>query len=168
MVYEEYRKPRRVGSFSGLCVHLVQNLPSGREQLSYPGSWLSILLPREWSGRVARFHRMYVCMYVYIYICLYNIYLYTYIVYRYILYTYIYVYVYKCVYIYIGFSGGAGGKEHTCQYRRHKGHRFDPLGQEDSLEEGMTICSSILAWRIPWREEPGGLQSIGLQRVRQE
>ena len=111
---------------------------------------------------------MYVCMYVYIYICLYNIYLYTYIVYRYILYTYIYVYVYKCVYIYIGFSGGAGGKEHTCHYRRHKGHRFDPLGQEDSLEEGMTICSSILAWRIPWREEPDGLQSTGSQRVRHD
>ena len=33
------------------------------------------------------------------------------------------------------------------------------------LEEGMATCSSILAWRIPWTEEPGGLQSIGLQRV---
>ena len=35
------------------------------------------------------------------------------------------------------------------------------LGQEDALEEGMTIHSSILAWEIPWTEEPGGLQSIG-------
>ena len=35
------------------------------------------------------------------------------------------------------------------------------LGQEDSLEEGMAIYPSILAWRIPWREKPGGLQSIG-------
>ena len=39
------------------------------------------------------------------------------------------------------------------------------LGQEDPLEEGMANHSSILAWRIPWTEEPGGLQSIGYQRV---
>ena len=39
------------------------------------------------------------------------------------------------------------------------------LGQEESLEEGMAIHSSILAWRIPWIEELGSLQSIGLQRV---
>ena len=37
------------------------------------------------------------------------------------------------------------------------------LGQEDPLEEGMATHSSILAWRIPWTEEPGGLQSMGLQ-----
>ena len=40
------------------------------------------------------------------------------------------------------------------------------LGQEDPLEEGMATHSSILAWRIPWTEEPGGLQSMGSQRVR--
>ena len=39
------------------------------------------------------------------------------------------------------------------------------LGQEDPLEEGMAIHSSILTWRIPWTEEPGSLQSIGSQRV---
>ena len=39
------------------------------------------------------------------------------------------------------------------------------LGQEDALEEGMATHSSILAWRIPWTEEPGGLQSMGSQRV---
>ena len=39
------------------------------------------------------------------------------------------------------------------------------LGQEDPLEEGVTTHSSIHAWRIPWTEEPGGLQSMGLQRV---
>ena len=39
------------------------------------------------------------------------------------------------------------------------------LGQEDPLEEGMATPSSILAWRIPWTEELGGLQSIGSQRV---
>ena len=40
------------------------------------------------------------------------------------------------------------------------------LGQEDPLEKVMATHSSILAWRIPWTEEPGGLQSIGSQRVR--
>ena len=40
------------------------------------------------------------------------------------------------------------------------------LGWEDSLEKEMATHSSILAWRIPWREEPGGLQSMGSQRVR--
>ena len=39
------------------------------------------------------------------------------------------------------------------------------LGREDSLEEGMATHSSILACEIPWREEPGGLQSKGSQRV---
>ena len=39
------------------------------------------------------------------------------------------------------------------------------LGQEDALEKGMATHSSIFAWRIPWTEEPGGLQSIGSQRV---
>ena len=38
------------------------------------------------------------------------------------------------------------------------------LGGEDPLEEDMATHSSILAWRIPWTEEPGGLQIIGLQR----
>ena len=40
------------------------------------------------------------------------------------------------------------------------------LGQEDPLEEGMATHSSVLAWRTPWTEGPGGLQSMGLQRVR--
>ena len=40
------------------------------------------------------------------------------------------------------------------------------LDHEDPLENRMFTDSSILAWRIPWTEEPGGLQSIGLQRVR--
>ena len=39
------------------------------------------------------------------------------------------------------------------------------LGQEDALETGMATHSSILAWRIPWTEEPDGLQSMGSQRV---
>ena len=40
---------------------------------------------------------------------------------------------------------------------------FRSLGQEDLLEKGMATHSGILAWRIPWAEEPGGLQSIELQ-----
>ena len=42
------------------------------------------------------------------------------------------------------------------------------LGWEDPLEKGMATHSSILAWRIPWTEEPGGLQSVGSQRVRDD
>ena len=40
------------------------------------------------------------------------------------------------------------------------------LGQEDPLEEGIATHSSILVWKIPWTEEPGGLQSMGSQRAR--
>ena len=42
------------------------------------------------------------------------------------------------------------------------------LGQEDPLEKEMAIRSSILAWKIPWTEEPGGLQSMGSQRLRHD
>ena len=42
------------------------------------------------------------------------------------------------------------------------------LGQEDPLEKAMATHSSILAWRSPWTEEPGGLQSMGSQRVRHD
>ena len=42
------------------------------------------------------------------------------------------------------------------------------LGQDDSMEEEMATHSSILAWEILWAEEPGGLQSTGLQRVRHD
>ena len=51
------------------------------------------------------------------------------------------------------------GKEFTCQCRRCKRCRFDPLKKE------MATCSSILVWRTPWTEKPGGLQSMGSQRV---
>ena len=43
--------------------------------------------------------------------------------------------------------------------------QVQPLDQEDPLEEDMATHSSILAWRIQWTEEPGGLQSIGLWRI---
>ena len=42
------------------------------------------------------------------------------------------------------------------------------LGQEDPLEEETATHSSVLTWRIPWTEEPGRIQSIGLQRVRSD
>ena len=42
------------------------------------------------------------------------------------------------------------------------------LGRKDPLEKGKATYSDILAWRIPWTEEPGGLQFIGLQRVRHD
>ena len=46
--------------------------------------------------------------------------------------------------------------------------RVQSLGWEDSLEKEMETHSSILAWRIPWMEDPGGLQSTGSQRVRHD
>ena len=46
--------------------------------------------------------------------------------------------------------------------------RVQSLGQEDPLEKEMATHSSILAWRIPWTEEPGGLQFMGSQRVGQD
>ena len=42
------------------------------------------------------------------------------------------------------------------------------LRLKDPLEKGMATCSGILAWRIPWTEEPGELQSLGLQKVRHD
>ena len=60
-----------------------------------------------------------------------------------------------------GHPGGSDAKESAIQDTWVRS-----LGQEDPLEKGMTTHSSILAWRIPWTEEPGGLQSEGLQRVR--
>ena len=43
--------------------------------------------------------------------------------------------------------------------------RVQSLGQEDPLEKGMATYSRLLAWRIPWTEKPGGLQSMGLQEL---
>ena len=70
----------------------------------------------------------------------------------------------------MGCPGGTSEKEHPCQCRRHKRLWFDSifLGWEDPLEEGMATHSGILAWRVPRTEEPGGPQSMGSQRVRQD
>ena len=67
----------------------------------------------------------------------------------------------KC--ISMGFLGGISDKEPTWQCRRHKRLGFEPW--EDSLKEGMVTHSTILAWRIPWTEEPSRLQFMGSQRA---
>ena len=56
-------------------------------------------------------------------------------------------------------------KKSACQGRRHRSRGFDLLSQEDPQEEEMATHSRILAWKIPWTEDPGGLQSMGSQKV---
>ena len=63
----------------------------------------------------------------------------------------------------LGFPGGSGGKESA--YNAGDPGSIPGLGR--SLGEGNGYPSSILAWRVPWTEEPGGLQSTGSQRVGQ-
>ena len=58
------------------------------------------------------------------------------------------------------FPGGASGKEPACQCRRHKRHGFRPWGWKDSLEKQIETHSSIHAWKIPWTDKPGKLQSM--------
>ena len=62
----------------------------------------------------------------------------------------------------LGFPGGADGKELLAMQVT----QVRSLGQENPLEKGMATHSIILAWRIPWMEEPGRLQSVGSQRVK--
>ena len=62
----------------------------------------------------------------------------------------------------MGFSGGPDSKEFTSNKQETW---VRSLGQEDPLEKRLATHSSILAWRIPWTEEPGGLQSMGSQRI---
>ena len=52
-----------------------------------------------------------------------------------------------------GFPGGSDHKESAC----NAGDQVQSLGREEPLEKGMATHSSILAWKIPWTEEPGGL-----------
>ena len=72
-----------------------------------------------------------------------------------------------CIYIYVkiskGFPDSAVVKNLPMQETQ-----VQSLGWEDSLEEEMTTHSSILAWRIPWIEEPSGLQPMGSPRVKQD
>ena len=64
----------------------------------------------------------------------------------------------------LGLPIGSHGKESTC----NAGDLGLIPGFDDPLEKRTTTHSSILAWRIPWTEEPGGLQSMGSQRVRHD
>ena len=59
-------------------------------------------------------------------------------------------------------------KELACRCRRCKRHGFDPWVRKIPLENEMTTHGSILAWRTPWTEEPGRLQSMGSHRVRHD
>ena len=63
------------------------------------------------------------------------------------------------------FPGGLDGKESACN-AGDSGDTGLILRAGRSLGEGMATHSSILAWRIPWTEEPGGLESMGSQRIR--
>ena len=60
-----------------------------------------------------------------------------------------------------GSPGGSGGQESTC----NGGGGVQPLGWEDLLEKWKATLSSILAWRVPWTEQPGGLRFRGSQRI---
>ena len=62
----------------------------------------------------------------------------------------------------VAFPGSLDDKESAC----NAGDPGSILGREDTLEKGTATHSSILAWRIPWTEEPGEQLSMGLQRVR--
>ena len=64
----------------------------------------------------------------------------------------------------MGFPGGSVVKNLPAKQEM----QVQSLGREDSLEKEMSTHSSILAWEIPWTEEPGGLQSMGSQRVRHD
>ena len=65
------------------------------------------------------------------------------------------------------FPSGSVGKESSCHEEMLK-TQVPSLSQENPMEKGMASHSGILAWRIPWTEEPGGLQFMGSQRVRQD
>ena len=66
--------------------------------------------------------------------------------------------------VFLGFPGGSDSKESAC----NAGDLGLIHGLGNPLEEGMATHSSILAWRIPWAEKPGGLQCIGSQRIRHD
>ena len=67
-------------------------------------------------------------------------------------------------YLNLGFPGGLDSK--ASEYLPAlQATQVQSLGQEDPLEKEMATHSSTLAWKIPWMEKPGGLQSMGLKRV---
>ena len=66
----------------------------------------------------------------------------------------------------LGLPTWLSGKQSACKCRRCRIFGFDPWVKENPLEEEMATHYRILSWRIPWTEEPGGLQSMESQRVR--
>ena len=68
----------------------------------------------------------------------------------------------------LDFAGGSQWKTICLPMQEMQEIQVQFLGQENSLEEEMATYSSILAWRIPWTEEPCRLQSTGLQRVKHD
>ena len=68
----------------------------------------------------------------------------------------------------MGFPGGASGKGPACQCGRHKGCRFDPCIRKIPWRRAWQLTPVFLPEESPWTEEPGGLQSIGSQRVRHD
>ena len=72
------------------------------------------------------------------------------------------------IWIPLGYPVGTNGKEPIRLLQKTQETWVQFLGWEDPLEKEIATHSSILAWRIPWREEPGGLQSTGLKTVRHD
>ena len=70
-----------------------------------------------------------------------------------------------CHMVALGLPRWLSGKEPMFYWQETQGMWVQSLGWEDPLDKGMATHSTILAWRIPWTEEPGGLQSMGSQRV---
>ena len=100
----------------------------------------------------------------------------------------VYIYIYTYIHVYMGFPGGSNGRESACnagdlcsilgqgrspgegssdgkEYACNAGDLGSILGQGRSPGEGSGTHSSLLAWRIPWTEGPGGLQSLRSQRA---
>ena len=73
-----------------------------------------------------------------------------------------------CVFISLRFNAGFPGGSASKNLPAVQETWFQSLGQEDPLKKGMATYSSILAWGVPCIEEPGGLQSMGSQRVRHD
>ena len=121
-------------------------------RLRYTAKWLSCVC-------------IYIYTHTYVYIFFstigyYRYWIYFPVLYRSLLVIY-FVYSSMCV---LGLPRWLSGKESACNARDTGGTGLIP-GSGRSLEEGMATHCSILAWRIPWTEEPGGLQSMGSQRV---
>ena len=79
-----------------------------------------------------------------------------------------YIFIYYSIGFSWGFPGGVSGKKKKIPLPMQEMQEMQvrSLGQKDSLEQEMVLNSSILAWKIPWAEEPVGLQSMEVQGTR--